>query len=292
MRKWILLKLLCLAVACSSAVAEEFKVLVFSKTSGFRHGSIADGLSAIQTLGAANGFAVDATEEASEFSASNLSQYRVVIWLSTTGNVLNTAQQDAFEQYIQSGGGYVGVHAATDTEYNWPWYGGLIGGDAWFLNHPSIQDATLDVEDPSHVSTQHYRGSFTFRDEWYNFRNDPRSLVNVLVTIDETTYQGGTMGPGHPISWNHEYDGGRSWYTAMGHRSQTFEDNDFRTHLLGGIIWAANLGSPPAVAPLAVPAMGFLAVIALAGTLFSVGRRLKPIERLPERECRGRSPIS
>jgi type 1 glutamine amidotransferase len=122
---------------------------------------------------------------------------------------------------LASGGGYVGVHSATDTEYDWPWYGQLIGGDAWFRSHPAIQTATLKVEDPTYVSARHYPPTFSFTDEWYNFRQNPRPSVNVLLTIDESSYNPGTnaMGEDHPISWSHDFDGGRSRYTAMG-RSQ------------------------------------------------------------------------
>lgn len=219
-----------------------FDVLVFSKTSGFRHSSIADGIALIQSLGAANNFSVATTEDANDFTLANLSQYEVVVWLSTTGDVLNATQQAAFEAYIQQGGGWVGIHAATDCEYDWPWYGQLIGNDAWFRSHPSIQDATLVVEDATHISTQELPGSFTFNDEWYNFRANPRPAVHVLLTIDETSYNAGpdAMGADHPMSWHHEFDGGRAWYTALGHRSETFADARFQGHLLGGILYGAN----------------------------------------------------
>lgn len=230
----------------------ELRVLIFSRTVGFRHASIADGIALVQSLGSSNDFVVDTTENAADFTKANLAQYGVVIWLSTTGDVLDGSQQAAFESYIQSGGAYVGVHAAADCEYDWPWYGQLLGGDAWFLSHPSIQDASLDVdpEEAGHPSTAHYPSRFEFRDEWYNFRNNPRSSVRVLLTLDESTYDpgSGAMGDDHPIAWYHEFDGGRSWYTAMGHRTETFEDADFASHLLGGILWAAGrLDAPSAV---------------------------------------------
>jgi len=224
-----------------SARAQDFRVLVFSKTSGFRHDSIADGVQLIQSLGTGNNFAVDVTEDATEFNLQNLLRYRVVVWLNTSGDVLNESQQQAFQLFIRSGNGYVGVHAATDTEYGWPWYGELIGGDAWFLDHPSIQSAELHVEDPNHPSTELLPANGTFTDEWYNFRNNPRAFVDVLVSIDESTYSGGNMGD-HPMSWCHEFDGGRSWYTGMGHRPETYLHSGFRQHLLGGILWASRGG--------------------------------------------------
>lgn len=233
-------------------------ILVFSKTEGFRHSSIADGLTAIESLGIANGFSVDATENGADFNAANLAAYDAVVFLSTTGDVLDASQEAAFEDFVAAGGGWVGVHAAADCEYGWDWYGGLLGGDAWFQNHPAIQDATLDNVAPTAASTSHYPARFSFRDEWYNFQNDPTPFVDVLLTIDETTYSGGSMGSGHPISWSHAYAGGRAWYTAMGHRSQTFEDPDFQLHLLGGIEYAVP-----------EPAFGGSVLLAAAGLLLA-----------------------
>jgi type 1 glutamine amidotransferase len=190
------------------------RVLVFSKTAGFRHSSIPNGIAAIQQLGAANGFGVTATEDAAQFTAANLAQYQAVIWLSTTGDVLNDGQQAAFQSYIAAGGGYVGVHAAADTEYDWAWYGGLVG--AYFSSHPATQQATVRIEDRSNASTAHLAPTWTRTDEWYNYRTNPRSAVKVLASLDESSYSGGTMGD-HPITWCQNYGGGRSWYTGLGH---------------------------------------------------------------------------
>ena len=215
------------------------RVLVFSRTAGFRHDSIADGIAAIRQLGQQNGFAVDATESPANFTDANLAQYRAVIFLSTTGDVLDAAQQAAFERYVRKGNGYAGVHAASDTEYDWPWYGGLVG--AWFQNHPAIQAATIRIEDASHPSTEGLPASWRRTDEWYNFRRNPRGRVKVLATLDESTYSGGGMGADHPICWCQQYDGGRAWYTAGGHTRESFGEPLFRNHLLGGILFAAGL---------------------------------------------------
>ncbi|MFE3249847.1 ThuA domain-containing protein [Streptomyces sp. NPDC059209] len=220
-----------------AAAAPLTKVLVFSKTAGFRHSSIPAGIAAVQRLGAANGFTVTATENAGAFTAANLAQYQAVIWLSTTGDVLNAAQQTAFESYVASGGGYVGVHAASDTEYDWPWYGGLVG--AYFASHPATQQATVKVEDRASVSTSHLPQRWTRTDEWYNYRANPRAAVKVLASLDETTYSGGTMGD-HPIAWCQDYRGGRSWYTGLGHTEESYADPAFTTMLLGGIQTAAR----------------------------------------------------
>jgi type 1 glutamine amidotransferase len=255
---------LCLATPPAAA---EPRVLLFTKTAGFRHGSIPDGIALVQALGAAHGFTLDATEDSTAFSAANLAQYAAVLWLSTTGDVLDAAQEAAFEGYIRAGGAFIGVHSAGSTERDWPWYGGLLGGDAWLLNHPSVQTATLDVVDPTHPSTEALPASFSLLDEWYNFEADPTPVVNVLVTVDETTYSGGSMGPDHPISWFHLYDGGRSWYTALGHTSETYASSEFADHLLGGILWATAPDPEP------VPSVPISGAALLALLLARAGRR-------------------
>ena len=214
-----------------AAAAPVTKVLVFSKTAGFRHAAIPNGIAAIQQLGAQNGFSVTATEDAGQFTAANLAQYQAVVWLSTTGDVLNDAQQAAFQSYIGSGGGYVGVHAAADTEYGWAWYGGLVG--AYFQSHPAIQQASIRVEDRN-ASTNHLPATWSRSDEWYNYRTNPRANVRVLLNLDESSYSGGTMGD-HPITWCQNYGGGRAWYTGLGHTEQSYADTNFTRLLLGGI---------------------------------------------------------
>ncbi len=218
---------------------EDFKVLIFSKTAGFRHDSIAAGIVAIQEAGVDFHFGVTATEDATRFTAANLAQYDVVVFLSTTGDVLDSAQQAAFESYIRSGKGWVGIHAASDTEYSWPWYGGLVG--AYFNSHPPIQNATIKVEDRTHASMGFWPDRWTRQDEWYNFSRNPRSAVHVLASLDEASYSGGSMGYDHPIAWCQQYDGGRSWYTGGGHSSASFSNEVlFRTHVIYGILWAAG----------------------------------------------------
>jgi cytochrome c len=231
------------------------KVLVFSKTAGFRHTSIEPGITAIQELGAANDFEVTATEDAAAFTDANLPQYDAVVFLSTTGDVLNEAQQAAFERYVQSGGGYVGIHAAADTEYDWKWYGDMLG--AYFLSHPAgTPVASVDVTDADEPSTEGLPTRWTREDEWYNFKHpqfegtgnvdrSPRlSGVHVLATVDESTYgeDDGSDGTGdpevnddHPIAWCADFDGGRMWYTGMGHTDASFSDPPFRAHILGGL---------------------------------------------------------
>jgi type 1 glutamine amidotransferase len=218
------------------------RILVFSRTTGFRHGSIEPGIAALSKLGAANGFEVDATEDAGRFTTANLGRYKAVVFLSTTGDVLDSEQQSAFTAYIRNGGGFVGIHAAADTEYGWPWYGGLVG--AYFASHPAPAQARIRVENRNHLSTRTLPDPWSRFDEWYDFQQNPRSRgVTVLLTLDETSYPGGRMGADHPIAWYHEYEGGRAWYTAGGHTDASFSEPAFLEHLLGGIRYAAGARS-------------------------------------------------
>lgn len=260
------------STAQASDTSGHFRVLVYSQTLGYRHDSIPDGIAAIEKLGADNGFGVDATEDPSAFTDQNLSQYKAVIWLSTTGDVLNSDQRAAFQRYIEAGGGFVGIHAGgTDTECapagcpagdgDWPWFRGLVGG-VRFVGHPGVQPATVVMDDNTQPSTRDLPGRWTHTDEWYNWNTNPRAKVHVLATVDEHTYSGGTMGADHPISWCLDYDGGRSWYTALGHTTQDYTDPLFLNHILGGIRTAARVvpadcslpqpypeGNPPVAPP-------------------------------------------
>src|SRR5688572_32082533 len=225
-----------------SARSQESRVLVFSKTAGYRHSSIGVALAAIQKLGQENGFSVDATEDAAAFTSKNLGRYGAVVFLNTTGDVLDAAQQDDFERYIQAGGGYVGIHSATDTEYDWPWYGRLAG--AYFNGHPNnpnVRKGTFRVLDKSHPSTQGLPDRWEREHEVYNSKPiDP--TIRVLVDIDEKSYEGGTNGANHPMSWYHDFDGGRAFYTNMGHTDATFSEPLFLRHLLGGLRYAMGTG--------------------------------------------------
>ena len=218
-------------------VDDPASVLVFSKTAGFRHDSIPTGVQAIRDLGAANNLTVEATEDAGAFTASNLARFDAVVFLSTTGDVLDAGQQAAFEAFVGSGKGYVGIHAAADTEYDWPFYGNLVG--AYFQQHPAIQPARVVVEDRAHPATAHLGTEWTRTDEWYSFRANPRPNVHVLAALDESTYAGGGMGD-HPIMWCQNVAGGRSFYTGFGHTVESYADPALRQVLLGGIRWAAG----------------------------------------------------
>ncbi len=218
------------------------RVLVFSKTSGWVHTSIPDGIAAIQKLGAENNFVVDTTKDASYFNDDSLKNYAAVIFLSTTEDVLNPDQQVAFERYIQSGGGFAGVHSAADTEYSWGWYGRLVGG--YFYDHPGIndtfhnvQEGVFNVTDQNNNATKHLPKQWKRTDEFYSFKKLSNN-IKVLINLDENSYQGGKRMGTHPMAWYHEYDGGRAFYTALGHTEESYTDPMYLRHLLGGIQYA------------------------------------------------------
>ncbi|WP_158564369.1 ThuA domain-containing protein [Jiangella anatolica] len=252
-------------VAATSSAAQEpapqqdddYSILVVGRTLGFRHGSIVPGTTAIIQLGEENGFDVDVWDPAQPTrtlpstpftSAADLAKYDAVVFLSPvdgTNNpanapLLNDAEFAAFQGYIRNGGGFAGIHAASDTMHTRPWYGQLVG--AYFRNHPANQDAKLVVADRSHPSTAHLETVWNRHDEWYNFTANPRGNVHVLLTIDEKSYNpgSGTMGTDHPMAWCHAFEGGRSWYTALGHTNQSYTEPAFLQHILGGIEWAAG----------------------------------------------------
>jgi cytochrome c len=233
-------------VFCSFSVknsnADKPKVLVFSKTKGWHHTSIPFGIALVQKLGAQDGYDVDTTTNAALFTDANLKQYRAVIFMSTTGNVLNGVQQAAFERYIQAGGGYAGVHSAADTEYEWPWYGKLVG--AYFDSHPNapnVRTAVVDVTDKDHPASSHLPDHWKRTDEWYNYKSIYPD-IKVLAYLDESSYEGGINGTNHPIAWYHQYDGGRSFYTGCGHTDESYSDPLFIKHLEGGIKYAMGDG--------------------------------------------------
>ena len=229
----------CIQATCSKAkktqVTVYSKVLVFSKTRGYRHNSIPEGISAIQQLGIENGFTVTATEDSSMFVKDSLQQYAAVVFLNTTGDVLDTPQEDAFMNYIKQGGGFVGIHAAADCEYTWPWYGELVG--AYFKSHPKQQNAKLIVIDKDNIATKHLPAIWDRFDEWYNYKN-LNPTVHVLIKLDEQSYTGGENGDNHPISWYHDFDGGRAFYTGLGHTKEAYKEPLFLKHLQGGLIYA------------------------------------------------------
>lgn len=241
---------LCTLLSFSVATAQrggQFRALLFTKTAGFHHESIHNGVAAIRKLGERHNFSVNWQEDASVFSERRLENYDVVIFLNTTGDILNDEQQAAFEKFIQSGKGYVGIHSASDTEYEWEWYTKMVGH--LFKIHPEVQTAMVEVVDRNFPGLSTLPDRFLWTDEWYQFTEAKSDNLKYLITLDEETYDpnvkwgdnvGEGMGELHPMAWYHEYDGGRAFYTGFGHVPSTFEEPIFLAHLYGGIYWAAK----------------------------------------------------
>ncbi len=241
----ILLLIALTGLSSYTSLKKQKKILVFSKTAGFRHtSSIAAGKKYIAELGQKNMFRVDTSESANVFTPENLKQYATIVFLCTTGNVLNDEQQKAFEQFIRNGGGYAGLHSASDTEYDWTWFGELNG--AYFKSHPRPQEAVFNIVNTDHISTTHLPKVWKRFDELYNFKWIGSDL-NILITIDESTYTGGGNGENHPMAWYHDFDGGRGFYTALGHDNKSWEDPLYLQHVLGGIQYA--MGVTPKTKP-------------------------------------------
>lgn len=238
-----------------ASAAEQFRALVFSKTLMYRHASITNGIAMLKRLAAENQFSVEATEDSAAFTPENLSRYKVLVFLSTSGDVLNDSQQEAFKTFIESGGGFVAIHAAVAgkvaTEGTWPWYSEMFCSD--FANHKAIERATVVVEDNANASTAHLPTRWARVDEWYNFDASPRGKVHVLASLDEKSFHGGTMGSDHPIAWCKRIGKGCLWYTALGHTESSYTEPEFVKHVLGGIHVAAGL-KPADFTPNHVPA--------------------------------------
>lgn len=238
------LALLFVIASVATSQAQQFKALLFTKTAGFHHTSIHEGVDGVRNLAARHNFSVDWQESADVFNEKSLANYAVVIFLNTTGDILNAQQQAAFEKYIQSGKGWVGIHAAADTEYDWEWYTKLVG--MMFLTHPAQQTAYLDVVNSNFPGLERFPKRMLWTDEWYEYRKPYKSNdLKFLITIDEKTYdpktnQSAGMGAEHPIAWYHNYDGGRAFYTGLGHIGLVYSDQSFLDHLYGGIYWAAT----------------------------------------------------
>lgn len=235
MKKTSLLFLTCVLCLCvlSFAHKPKPKVLVFCKTGVYYHTSIPAGIAAIKKIGAENKFDVDTTTDSLRFNDKNLAQYKAVIFLNVTGKLFDTAQKQALMNYVHKGGGIVGVHSATDAEYNWPWYGKMMGG--YFLDHPKQQQVKLMVADNSHPATKGLPKEWTRFDEWYNFKHlNPD--VHVLLRIDENSYEGGKNGANHPMAWCQNFEGGYVFYTALGHTIESYSEPLFLQHLAGGIM--------------------------------------------------------
>ncbi|WP_140938215.1 ThuA domain-containing protein [Sphingobacterium lumbrici] len=239
MRRIYLIYTLFSCFLLTDAYAQKDKnVLIFSKTTGFRHQSIEKGVQTVEKLLNDQQIRTFHSEDENVFNAKNLANYDAILFLSTTGDLFNSQQKEDIQNFIRSGKGFVGIHAASDTEYNWPWYGGLVGG--YFASHPAVQEAKIDVLNRKHLSTKHLQKVWFHKDEWYDFKNVKEGL-HILMALDEASYKGGKMGKFHPISWFQEYDGGRSFYTGLGHTEESFDSELFQKHILGGVKYVLKL---------------------------------------------------
>lgn len=218
--------------------AQSNRILIFAKTAGFHHASIEKAMPVLVKALAEEKIMADTTRDASVFSASSLKKYKAVVFLNTSGDILNNEQQKAFEMYIHTGGGFVGVHAATDTEYDWPWYNKLVG--AYFLSHPQQQKAIIRVVNTDHPATVFLPEKWERFDEWYNFKNISGD-IKVLAYLDENSYKGGENGEKHPFIWYHEFEGGRAFYTGVGHRDDNYDEPLVKRHLVAAIRWAGKI---------------------------------------------------
>lgn len=230
---FLLMVLLGILFSCKEEESKKTKILVFSKTEEYRHVSITDGKEMFLDLGAKNNFEVDTTENANYFVDDSLKNYNAIVFLNTTGEILDFSQRSALKRFVESGGGVMGVHGASGAEYSWPWFGKLMG--ARFANHPKeLQDGEIIIEGFTDSVVEGLPNPWTFNEEWYNFDSISRS-INVLARVNESSYTGGKHGDNHPIFWKQEFHGGRSFYTALGHRPEAYKDGAFRQHILNGI---------------------------------------------------------
>ncbi len=205
------------------------KVLIFHETEDYRHESIEDGIQAIQQIGDENNFKTIVSRDSNFFTENDLNSLDLIIFLNTEGDILNTEEQTAFQNYMDSGGNFFGIHAAADTEQDWFWYGELVG--AYFTGHPPIQEAVINIKMPQHLTVEHLPEPWERRDEWYNYENIGSGL-NILMTVDENSYEGGENGDFHPIAWFQNYrGGGKSVYTGLGHTSESYSEPNFLEHL-------------------------------------------------------------
>ena len=229
------------AFSCSNSSGvvegENPRVLIFTKTRAYRHECIEPGVKAMQSWFAKRGITSEHSEDSLMFTPQKLKDFDVVMFFQTTGNVLDSVEQLAFMKYIQSGKGFVGIHSAADTEYDWAWFTELLG--ARFADHPDIQSGVMIRVDSARIATSHLPARWTRTDEWYNFKEAPKN-VHVELMADEATYTGGGMGTNHPMAWYHQFDGGRAYYTAMGHTVENYQDTLLLEHLAKAVKWASK----------------------------------------------------
>ncbi|SDL43528.1 Type 1 glutamine amidotransferase (GATase1) [Catalinimonas alkaloidigena] len=254
--RWVPLWGLLLWLASAVAVAQtpaSFRVLVYTRNGeGYVHENRAASVEAIRGLGKTHGFAVDASDDPAVFTDHNLRRYAVLIFSNTNNETFTTqAQKDAFQRYIRQGGGFVGLHSTSGSERQWPWFAQMLGGR--FFRHPERQDFDVKVLDRTHPSTDFLPDVWPVKDDECYYLKFLNPDMHVLLAADLSTvtddqkgeYPGDVFGGLCPLAWYHAFDGGRQWYTALGHRPEQYQDPMLLRHILGGIQWAADKAATP-----------------------------------------------
>jgi type 1 glutamine amidotransferase len=225
------------------------KVLVYTKNNPdlYVHANIPYAIAAIQKMGEENGFAVDVSDDPATFTDNNLAQYDALIFANSNNEAFNTeAQRQALQNYIHNGGGFVGIHSASGSERTWPWFSALLGGN--FERHAPQQDFTVNVVDRGHPSTAFLPEKWEIVSDECYYQDELSPGIHVLLAVDLNTiedqgkveYPGTIFADRFPLAWYQEFEGGRSWYTALGHRPEEYSDPMFVRHILGGIQWAVT----------------------------------------------------
>ena len=215
------------------------RILVYSRTTGYRHACIPAGVAALQAACRSDGFTVVATEDPAVLTPGELAGFAAVVFLSTSGTACGgPTGRAALEGFVRAGGGFAGIHAASTSEDDWPFFGELVG--ARFDRHPAVQPGRILVADAGHPATAPLPTVWERTDEWYDFRSRPSASVRVLLRVDEDSYTGGGMGSDHPVAWCHDSLGGRSFYTALGHTVESYGEPALLDHLRGGITWVTS----------------------------------------------------
>jgi uncharacterized protein len=234
----------------TTSVAQEkkqFNALLVTKTAGWHHESINEGVTAIKELATRNFFNVQWHQEGATVTDKYLENFQVIIFLNTTGDIFKEDEQKAIEKFIKAGKGFVGIHSASDTEYGWEWYTKLVG--RMFKIHPAIQTAKLRLTENKFSGLDQFTDGQFWTDEWYEFSPETTTDLKYILAVDETSYnakvqwgekKGEGMGSFHPVAWYHDYDGGRSFYTALGHMPAVYSEPAFLNHIYAGIYWAAT----------------------------------------------------
>lgn len=239
----LILILVSVLSACTAAESQKHILIYTRNGEGYVHENIGASVAALEKICTEEGYATEVSEVPGVFTPENLERFDAIIFTNTNNEGFDTdGQREAFQEYIRKGGGFMAIHSASGSEREWPWYWALVGGK--FLRHPAYQEFDVLVTDTTHLSTSHLPRRWRVSDECY-FSNQLNPDIHVLLSVDLTTiedegkleYPGETFGQQFPLCWCHTFDGGREWYTALGHDSAFYSDPLFVEHLRGGLLW-------------------------------------------------------